>query len=314
MDPEKEIAELQKEVKALKEQVAGIKPIVIQMGPASEEVASKDDLKRELDELRKDLASVRSALDAKKAEQGDYLALEKRVSDLEAKKEPAPAPVQTVAPAPAAAAPQTIVVNVQQAPAPTPAPAPAPTPIVIAAPEAAPAPVVEAEPEEEPEEDNGLNIVRKSFAEKMLTATQDVFDDYNVLANEFRSYKKVAGRLSFPCDSYRGHRKLYAKIIVCQKSIKLFLALDPKKYADSPIPMEDASDKKTYQDVPALFRVKSDLSIKRAKQLIHDMLTADGFEQKKDGADHIDFAEQVREIGRDDQKQRLAKEKEAPKN
>ncbi len=52
------------------------------------------------------------------------------------------------------------------------------------------------------------------------------------------------------------------------KTLRLYVALNPDDYIDSPIPTRDASDKKSYQKVPLMIKVKSNLSLKRAKLLI----------------------------------------------
>ena len=43
----------------------------------------------------------------------------------------------------------------------------------------------------------------------------------------------------------------------------------------------DAGAKNIYKDIPAVFKVKSPLSLKRAKQLIADACEKDGLEQGK---------------------------------
>ena len=68
---------------------------------------------------------------------------------------------------------------------------------------------------------------------------------------------------------YKKYRFLYTIFhkILC-KSLKLYFALNPRDYENTTIPYKDASDVKKYEDVPFVFKAKSDLSIRRAKQLI----------------------------------------------
>ena len=69
------------------------------------------------------------------------------------------------------------------------------------------------------------------------------------------------------------------KMTVAGKGLKLYFALDPKDYADSKIPVSDAGHKGVYRDIPLVFKVKSDLSLRRAKQLIADVMAKFGNEK-----------------------------------
>jgi len=189
------------------------------------------------------------------------------------------APCYTPAPAPAP-----VVVS---APAPAPAPAPkkeepkkeepAPAPVVV------PVPVVVEEPvavEEQPAEKNP--IIRIPFTERMLDAEKEMKDNYNELKNEIMSYG-VNSRVSNSGDTFRLHRKTYVKLTIAGKSLKLYFALDPKDYADSKMPIGDASKHEVYAEIPLIFKVKSGLSVRRAKELIRDVMTKDGLEQGEVG-------------------------------
>ena len=57
------------------------------------------------------------------------------------------------------------------------------------------------------------------------------------------------------------------------------MALNPADYKDSTYPIGDASSKANRQDTPLVFKVKSDLSIRRAKTLIADCAAKDGLVQ-----------------------------------
>lgn len=192
--------------------------------------------------------------------------------------QPAPAPVQEPAPAPAPVvveAPAPVVVEepkpvVVEEPAPVVVEAPAPAP-VVEAPAPAPAPVVVPEQPKAP-------IVRISFEERIVDADKEMKDNYNELKNEILSWG-VKSRISNSGDTFRLHRKTYIKITVAGKSLKLYFALDPKDYIGSTIPVQDAGEKNTYAEIPLVFKVKSPLSLKRAKQLIQDVMEKDGLEQ-----------------------------------
>ena len=62
--------------------------------------------------------------------------------------------------------------------------------------------------------------------------------------------------------------------------MKVYFKLDPNEYLTSPIPVKDASKVKKYADVPALLDVRSDLSLKRAKELVDTVMANAGIEKE----------------------------------
>ena len=155
----------------------------------------------------------------------------------------------------------------QPEPEPEPQPEPEPEPVVEEKEEPQEEPVVVAPviaPIEEAEEDNKRDIVRKSFEEKLAEADDDLRDRYYEIANEALSYG-MKGRISYSADSYRLGRLTYLKITIVGKTLKVYYRLDPKAYDDTSIPHEDVHEIKAYEDIPMLFRVKSNLAVKRAK-------------------------------------------------
>ena len=152
----------------------------------------------------------------------------------------------------------------QPEPKPEPAPAPVPAPVPAPAPEA---PAEEKNP-----------IIRIPFTERMVDAEKEMQDNYVELKNEILSYG-VNSRVSNSGDTFRLHRKTYVKITVAGKSLKLYFALDPADYVESKMPIGDASHHAVYAEIPLIFKVKSGLSLRRAKELIRDVMTKDGLVQ-----------------------------------
>ncbi len=116
---------------------------------------------------------------------------------------------------------------------------------------------------------------RIPFASRLLNLSDDIKESYNELKAEALSYG-LKSRLSISGDTFRLHTKTYLKIIVAGKGLKLYMALDPNDYKDSTIPVKDVGVKNLYKDIPLAFKVKSGLSLKRAKQLIKDVCEKDG--------------------------------------
>lgn len=193
-------------------------------------------------------------------------------------------------------APVTVVVKdpeepkpvVVEEPKPEPEPAPAPTPhITVVVNNPAPAaPVEEKKPEKKPV--GTINpdlpphdkIIRIPFPTRMVDADKDMKSNYNELKSEILSYG-VKSRVSNSGDTFRLHKVTFVKITIAGKSLKLYFALDPKEYANSTYPVQDVSHKNIYKDIPMVFKVKSELSMRRAKQLIADVMDKHGLEQGK---------------------------------
>ena len=144
------------------------------------------------------------------------------------------------------------------------------------------APVAEPVKEEPQEKEPKAPIIRIPFDERLLASEKELQETYNELKNEILSYG-VKSRISSSGDTFRLHRKTYVKITVAGKSLKLYFALNPDDYRDNPIPVQDASEKGIYEEIPLVFKVKSPLSIRRCKQLIQDVMEKDNLEQGEIG-------------------------------
>ena len=161
-------------------------------------------------------------------------------------------------------------------PQPEPEPEPAPAPVVV---EPAPEPVPEPVPEPEPEKQK---IIRIPFEERITSADKEMKNNYNELKNDIMAYG-VKSRVSNSGDTFRLHRKTYVKLTIAGKSLKLYFALNPDDYKDSTLPIQDASEKNIYAEIPLVFKVKSGLSMRRAKQLVADVMAQDGLVQGEVG-------------------------------
>jgi hypothetical protein len=123
-------------------------------------------------------------------------------------------------------------------------------------------------------------IIRIPFQERMSYADPMLLSQYDELKNYILSFQ-VKSRISNAGDIFRLHKDEYVKITIAGKGLKLYMALNPEDYKDGPIPVDDASDKKMYKEIPLVFKVKSELSLKRAKKLIDDLMMKKGLPQKE---------------------------------
>ena len=122
---------------------------------------------------------------------------------------------------------------------------------------------------------------RISFYERIISLDQELLDDYNELKNELISYG-LKSRVSSTGDTFRLHRVTYCKMVFSGKKVKLYLHLDPKDYKDSTIPFDDVSHKRSFAEIPFVFKVKSGLSLRRAKALIKEMMDKAGIAQESE--------------------------------
>lgn len=136
-------------------------------------------------------------------------------------------------------------------------------------------PVDNVEVEEEQGEENPFdfgNVRRLSFQEKLDQADKDLQKKYRDLASYIQKYK-VSDRISLKGDTYSYKRNRLIFIAISGKHLRLLFALDPKDYASSTLPVKP-NERKRYEELPLQFEVRSDLSVKRAKTLIDDVMKA----------------------------------------
>ena len=174
---------------------------------------------------------------------------------VEAKEEVAPAPVEEIAPAPVAEE----VAPVEEAPVEEAAPA-----------EEAPAPKAESE-YDFPINENKHKV---PFEEKLANAEKDLVEKYEGLRDYIMSYG-IKNRVSIPGDTFSAHRERYVFITITGKKLKVNYALDPKDYENGTIPVETNNSKK-FEDLPLTFKIRSDLSYRRALKLVDDVMAKKG--------------------------------------
>lgn len=112
----------------------------------------------------------------------------------------------------------------------------------------------------------------KPFVLKMQETTEENREYYSSIKNKFLQYRKITARISKKCESFRCGRNLVAKINIVGKTIRVYLALDPKKYPTNIYFQKDAGDKKAYEEVPMMMRVRSDRALRRTYTLIEGLM------------------------------------------
>ena len=119
-----------------------------------------------------------------------------------------------------------------------------------------------------------MEIKKTPFDEKYLQLDSDLKAKFDALREYIATYD-VTERVSIKGDLFSARRNRLAFLTLARQHIKVSLALDIKDYADSSIPLESNTSSKL-SDTPLLFRVKSDLSLRRAFSLIDDVMNKFG--------------------------------------
>ena len=116
------------------------------------------------------------------------------------------------------------------------------------------------------------NRKSKTFDERLAEAEEETRAIYEEIKAAFLAHKKVKERQSKKFVSFRKGRNLLAKVVLRGKSFNVFLALNPEEYAETVYHHKAKGDKKAYELVPMMVRVRSPRSIKKAKRLIADVV------------------------------------------
>ena len=132
--------------------------------------------------------------------------------------------------------------------------------------------------------DNGNVLVKvrfnRSYTAKIIQGDEKLKEYYNELKNELLRYK-VKNRISWHYETFKKGRKLLARLAVRGKTLGLYLALDPKEYEDSEYKVDDVSKVAKNADVPLLYKMKNDRRCRYAKELIEEVMEANGLEAGK---------------------------------
>jgi len=122
---------------------------------------------------------------------------------------------------------------------------------------------------------------RIPFEERLAESDKELKAIYKDMKDYAETYG-LHSRIANSGESFRLHTICYLKITVAGKKLKLYYNLKPEDYKDSTVPLQDVSSKKIYEETPLAFKVKSGLSIRRAKDLIDEMMKKEGIPKKSD--------------------------------
>ena len=127
----------------------------------------------------------------------------------------------------------------------------------------------------------------KSFEAKLIQADDALKRWYSELKNELLSYRKVTARRSWQHEAFRLGRGTIAKLVIRGKTLRLYLALDPKDYEGSKYLVEDASEHAKFERTPLLYRIRNDRRCRYAKELIAAAVAAAGGARGEEHAENF---------------------------
>ena len=143
----------------------------------------------------------------------------------------------------------------------------------------------------EGDEKSALEIkLSRSFEANLIQADDEVKEYYSDIKNLLLSYKGVKSRFSWKYDSYSRGRDQLVKLKIRGKTVYMFIALNPEDY-DKARFYQTAVTVKKLLDVPMQVKIKSKLGLKKAKELIEDVMKKFEIEKDKDAVT-IDYAKQ----------------------
>lgn len=120
---------------------------------------------------------------------------------------------------------------------------------------------------------------REGFESRIAASDEDLKAKYDELVAYIGSYG-IKGRLSLPGITFSRHCERFVFITVSGKKLKAYFALDPEEYRDGTYPTV-VSQAKKFEDLPVMMSVRSDLSLKRAKTLIDDVMAGKGISKRQ---------------------------------
>ncbi len=152
---------------------------------------------------------------------------------------------------------------------------------------------------------------RYTFKERLARADEALQSKYYILKN-YLLMNGLRSRVSNSCDTYRKKRVKYVVLTIRGKSLIMHIKLDLLEVQREILHVKE-DNKIKYSEVPIYFRIRSDLSLKRAKNLIDMMLRDNGLvkeeskiiegdklNEAEDSLEDISLSEEALELNEND--------------
>ncbi|MDE6273772.1 MAG: hypothetical protein K2L87_01830 [Clostridiales bacterium] len=146
------------------------------------------------------------------------------------------------------------------------------------------------EQEAEIEIDESGKVIRynRSFTARVIQSTDDVKTRYSELKNYLLSFENVRARISWRHELFSIGKRTIAKFNMRGKTLCLCLATDPKLFDGTKYLVDDLSVRNKKNPMPCMYRIKSELRMRYAKDLI-DVVMAGFNTVRKETYESTDF-------------------------
>ena len=111
----------------------------------------------------------------------------------------------------------------------------------------------------------------KSFEARLIQSEDEIKHWYTEVKNELLSYKTARSRISWKRETFKAGKQVVAMLVYRGKTLCLFLPLKLSDYGEE-YRLEDASGTPTYEDIPAMLRIKNEKRVRIAIKLIQDVM------------------------------------------
>ncbi|HKL93789.1 MAG TPA: hypothetical protein VJZ69_00715 [Clostridia bacterium] len=134
--------------------------------------------------------------------------------------------------------------------------------------------------------DDDAIILKRSMANKLKFADENIKKFYNSVKNTLMSYKGVKNRMSNVSENFRLKRVLLAKMTLAGANLKLFLALNINEYPANIYHQKDMGGMDLYNFVPFMVKIKTPLGARKACVLVDEVMRKFGLQK------NLKYAEQ----------------------
>ncbi|GEM_PF-1979676 len=146
------------------------------------------------------------------------------------------------------------------------------------------------EVQEEEVKDEPLTVLPLTLENKIHQSPNTIKLLYSKLKNEMLSYKTVKADLTIKNENFRAGKKMIARMTIVADNVRLYLALDPKKYSTRKYKHRDASDQQGYEGTHLMLKISGEKDREIAVKLITELMKDNNLERNKRYA-YVPFAE-----------------------
>lgn len=124
------------------------------------------------------------------------------------------------------------------------------------------------------------NLRSRTFAEKRDSLTDEMrarYDAFDAFMDTYEPIRVVEGK---KYRTYKSGRLPIAKLAIRGKTLSIYMALDPKEYAESKYVFTDESESAAFEKYPMRLRMSSDRQARWARELAGELMEKNGVKKK----------------------------------